>query len=243
MNCPNCGFFVEAKANFCHNCGYRFDSIPQVEPIRIVVSQPELEEPTFVKPQTQPDKPPPRVIVEQPPKSNGWIIALTALTTLLAVGVAVLGYFLFFRPPARETVVVNVNANVADANAAKPSPTTYEDWKNKIAPPDKRTGLMDEEIEIAPGAHKAVPFSISDQRGGRIAGGLRVTRGKTIDFFVYPAEAYAEYPTNALKPVHLEQTRNKIFNERLKAGDYFLVFENNEDAPVSVAAEIFIVND
>lgn len=252
MNCPTCGFENADDAHFCQNCGYRFDSTPQSEPIRVVIPQPE---------KTQPDLSPqivmPTVVIKQPVKSasNGIIIALTVLVTLLfIVGAGFFGYIFLTNRQNTETAIVNTNINTnintntitANANvnlAVKPSPTTYEDLKNKIAPPAKSTELIDEEFSVGAVSHRAVPFSITDPAGGKIAGGFRVTKGKSINFYVYPAEAYNQYPTNGLKPVHLEQTRNKILNERLKPGDYYIVFENNDEQPVTIATELLLVGN
>ncbi|MEP6924888.1 MAG: zinc ribbon domain-containing protein [Pyrinomonadaceae bacterium] len=240
MNCPNCGFHNTDNADFCHNCGFRFDNIPQVEPIRIVIPQPQETPQNF--------SPPPTVVIKQPVKSasNAVLVAFTALVTLLLIGVIALGYIFLSSRQSREVVVATANTNTIIATnvneAAKPSPTTYEDLKNKIAPPDKSTQLIDEEFQVAAASHRGVPFSVTNSNGARLAGGFRVTKGKPVNFYVYPAEAYEQYPTNGLKPVHLEQTGNKILNERLKAGDYFLVFENNDDQPLTIAAELFLVD-
>jgi hypothetical protein len=246
MNCPTCGFSSTDDAHFCQNCGYRFDNIQQSEPIRVVIPQPQKTEPDLPAPQMMPT-----IIIKEPVKrtSNGIITALTVLIILLfIVGAGLFAYIFLSSRQKREIVTANINtsANTVIANtnlnlAAKPSPTTYEDLKNKIAPPAKSTELIDEEFSVAPSSHRSIPFSITNPDGARLAGGFRITKGKPINFYVYPAEAYNQYPTNGLKPVHLEQTRNKILNQQLTAGDYYLVFENNDQQPATVATELLLV--
>lgn len=245
MICPNCGSDAPESANFCQNCSYRFDSVPQSEPIRIVIAQP---------PEAQTATPVmlPPVVVKQRVEStsNNIVKGLTVLVVLLFIcGAGLLGYIFVSGQRHSESTPGNVNTYVVTANtnganlAAAPSPTTYEDLKNKIAPPAQSTKLIDEEFGVESGAHRAIPFSITDRAGARLAGGFRVTRGRAINFYVYPADAYNQYPTNGLKPVHLEQTHNKILNERLKMGDYYLVFENNDQQSVTVATELLLVTD
>ncbi len=246
MNCPDCGSEVPKNAHFCQNCGHRFDDIPQSEPIRIVIS-PQAETLTALPQSPAAARP---VIIEQPVKSasNGIVIVLTVLVTLLLTcGAGLVGYILLTTRGNRETATANVNTNVIAANTnvsltAKPSPTTFEDLKNKIAPPGKSTGLIDEQFSVAASSHRAIPFSITDPAGAQLAGGFRVTKGNPINFYVYPADAYSQYPTNGLKPVQLEQTRNKILNEKLKTGDYYLVFENNNALPATIATELLLVS-
>ena len=249
MNCPNCGLEVSGNAHFCQNCGYRFDGVSSSEPIRIVISPPPQKDAHPILPSSTAIVQP--VIVEQPSKStsNGVVIALTVLVTLLLIGSAALlaGYLLFARGN-RQTASADNNANVTPVNTnvnltAKPSPTTYEDLKNKIAPPGKSTPLVDEQFSVAASAHRAIPFSVTDSAGARLAGGFRVTKGNPINFYVYPADAYNQYPTNGLKPIQFEQTRNKILNANLKTGDYYLVFENNDTQPATVATELLLVNN
>ena len=253
MNCPNCSFENLETAHFCQNCGFRFDNVSQSEPIRIVISPSPPGDAQAIAPQ-----PPvtgaavtPPVIIEQPTKSasNGVVIALTVLVTLLLIcGAAIVGYILFSNRGNRETAITaNINTNITVPNTninstAKPSPTTFEDLKNRIAPPAQSTELLDEQFSVAASSHRAIPFSITDPAGAKLAGGFRVTKGNPINFYVYPADAYNQYPTNGLKPVHLEQTRNKILNEKLKTGDYYLVFENNDAQPATIATELLIVS-
>lgn len=247
MNCPDCGFYVQPNANFCQNCGHRFDEIPKVERIEIHV---EPEEQNVVQPPVI--KPPPTlaaapVIAPTAPAkqtSTGVIVVLTVMTTLAVLGVLMLMgyYFLNVRSNNRNVVVATDNANVSNQNSTK-SPPSYTEIIDKAAPPDKRAGLMDEQIEISASDHFAKSFSIKNPAGARLMGGLRVIKGKNVNLSVYTVEAYEQYPAGDLKPVLSEKTANKIINQSLKPGDYFLVFENNGESPNIVAAEFFLVTD
>jgi hypothetical protein len=242
MNCPNCGFYNQAGANFCQNCGYRFDDIPQVEPIRVVVPQTDEPEPPTVVAQ----QPPPVVIRQKSAVPTGLIIFLTVLVTLAVFGgLGLAGFYLYTRSSNRNSAAINADT-VSNANIVKPSPSPspdYEQRRDEIAPPDKRVTLIDEQFEIAAGRYRAVPFTVDTEAGARIAGGFRVTKGKTLNFLVFTAENYEEYPSGELQPLQETRSRNKIINSRLKQGDYYLVFENNEVQPITTAAEFFVVYD
>lgn len=233
MNCPNCSFYVQPNANFCQNCGYRFDAIPQVERIEIVVPPEQPELPTFVVPKTPP------VVVTQTTKSGGKlpIIVLTVMTTLIVLGgLGLLGYILFFRSPARETAAANNNNNNSANTAPKPSPTTYEDWKNKTAPEDKRSMLVDEQITIGANTDRRIKFTIpTGKTPARIVGGLKVLRGDAVNLRIYP-------PDSDDLIYNLEAVRDKIINTRLEPGEYVLIFEP-AGSNTTVAAELYLVFD
>ncbi len=243
MTCPNCSATNDENAHFCLNCGFRFDEIRQTEPIRINISPPAAPPLAAVAPPVAPTV----IVREKKSGATAAIVALTILVTLLIVGAAgLLAYYLLTRPE-RRTETVQSNANLSSVNsvaAASPQPTTYEDLKNKLAPPDKRTGLMDESFAIEPNDRRAVEFEISEPKAKRVLGGLRVVKGAAIDFVIARADIDGESPPSDTKPL-LEQssTRNKIVNHKLDSGYYYLIFINNSDLPATVAAEFFVVSD
>ena len=246
MTCPNCNSAAGENAHFCQNCGFRFDEIRQVEPIRIDISQPAESPPIAI---AAPPVVPTVIVREKKSGATTAIVALTILTTLLIVGAAGLLAFYLLTRPAAHTEIVQANANQISANstvaAASPQPTTYEDLKNKLAPPDKRTGLMDESFTVESDAPRRVEFEITQTRGARVVGGLRVLKGSAINFLIVRVDVDGESSAEELAPLAEQtNTRNKIVNQRLKPGLYALVFTNdNNNSPATVAAEFFVVED
>jgi hypothetical protein len=232
MICPNCHNAIADDVSYCVYCGAQF---PQVTPIPPV--QPQVTEqlpPVYTQP----------VIIERDSgKSWKYVALVTALVTLpvsLLIGYLILRSLQPKNPPP---LANNRPLVKTPTPAPKPTPTPYEDWKNQVAPEEKRTLLIDDQFEVAANEHRGISFNIETENG-RLVGGFRVTKGPDINFFVYPADAYEQYPTNGLKPVHLEGSRNKKLNERLPKGDYVLVFENaEENNPVEIAAELFLVEE
>lgn len=243
MICPKCGASVQQDANFCQKCAFNFTSIPQVEPIQIPIPLPAEEEPaTVIGHSIAP--PQPQVIVEK--SSNTGIIIMLSLMLLAAISVIGVMAFLFInspKPAAVNATPPNLNANAA---APKPSPSPdYEDWKNSIAPETRRVTLLDEQFEVQPDTHRSERFSIlSEVKSARLVGGLRATNG-AVNFYVYAAKDYEDFPDTTAKPALFEQTRNKKINARLEPGEYVIVFETPPESnkPVTVASELLLVYD
>lgn len=242
MTCPNCGAVAGDNAHFCQNCGFRFDEIPRVEPIRIDIS-PDAATP----PNPNARIAPPIVVREKKSGATIAVVALTVLLTLLVIGVGgLLAFYFLTRSNERDDIAganrINTNLPAPVAASPSPQPTTYEDLMNKLAPPDKRTSLLDESFEVTEA--RAAEFSITNPKGARIVGGFRVTKGKDIDFSIEPGGANGDSSGEDLKPLLEEKnTRSKIVNFKLKPGDYQLFFANEDAAPVGVAAEFFVVED
>lgn len=248
MICPKCGAAVQPDANFCQKCGFNFGAIPQVERIEIPIPLPEPEEETVVGQQvTFQTTPQPQIIVERSSNTALYVLFGAALF-LSAIALAFFAY-VYFNPRPATKVAQTTNAN-ANANLEKPSPTPtptpdYEDWKNSIAPETQRLTLLDEQFDVQPEAHRAVRFQIlSEVKSARLVGGLRTTGG-AVNFYVYEADDYDDFPNTDAKPVQFEQTRNKKINLRLEPGDYVAVFENppGTTKPVNVASELLLVYD
>ncbi len=210
MQCHNCGNLVPETANFCLQCG------APAPHVRQVISIPIDDEPTLVRP-----------VAARPtavPRGNGVLIGVSIALIGLLIGATFAGLWWFNRP--RTVATINTSE---PPTIATPTPT-----------PKPRIRLLDQIAAVEPGEHYALPFTVPNS-GMRLLGGFVVQDNNFGDVYVYPADVYeSSYPTNALKPVHLEQARNKKVNAALPRGQYVLVFENNGDVPINIAAEFWL---
>lgn len=211
MYCHNCSATVPNDANFCLQCGQPFNRARHVITIPIEEPPPAQVAPVYVtNPKTS--------------NNNGLLIGVSIALVGLLIGGTFAALYWFNRPR-----VATVADNTAPPTVAVPTPT-----------PKPRLPVMDNYLDIEPGTHTMIPFSVS-KRGLRLVGGLVVQTGEAVDVFAYPSADYeTSYPTNTLKPIHLEQVRNKRVNQELPIGNYALVFENNTAAPLRVAAEFWL---
>ena len=138
-------------------------------------------------------------------------------------------------------LILGVAGLLRQYSSSPPMTTTQTESK---PPEPQQSHLIDEQFKLEANTYNPIKFSIPDTVGSaRIAGGFKVLGKGYVDVFVYPEEAYRDYPTNGLKPVHLEQSRNNRINARLQQGTYYLVFENNTESPVELATELFLIYD
>jgi hypothetical protein len=126
--------------------------------------------------------------------------------------------------------------------ASTPSPTP--------APTPVVVPIMDEIFTLAEGSHRAVRFNVpAGHASARVAGGFRVTSGSFVDFYVMSREQYDRFavgaPPDVTSVVYREEQWNARVGERLPAGDYYLVFDNqvSEVGAQSVAAQFSVVFD
>lgn len=164
----------------------------------------------------------------------GWSAArLSAFAIVCAAALAAALLLFSTRGPRSE-------ADAVAPSAPTPAPTPAETASS--------VRIADEVFTLEPGSHRAVKFVVpAEQAPARVTGGFRVTAGSYVDFFVMGERQYDDFAGGASPEVSSAVYRQGQWNARvgetLPAGNFYLVFDNPDAQPQTVAAEFHLVNE
>jgi hypothetical protein len=217
--CPNCQNTFDDAQNFCLNDGTPLvtAAATDIEPATVVTGREipvpppsNFGQPTFVQPsQVQPQIVQPSVVAAAPRKSNtGLIVALTALTTLLLIGVLGGGYWLLTRD--RQIAATNTNSTAQlpkNSNVAANSSNANSN-ANSVSNANLSTPLS----SPSPTMNPAQSATVKKEVTGAIDGWAAATEDADIDSHMnYYAGQVDYYKAGAVSANRIREDRQKAF--------------------------------
>jgi hypothetical protein len=238
MICQNCRTEVDNDLVFCTACGARLhETVSNTQNDSVATQN-----------------------IAPPPKSNlKWIALIVAL---MAIPASIFGvYLLLNRPPnvvqnvnkpatpvpsptrkanTNQANNANTNSNVNTANTNLNANQTNADSNAKTPQPAEKI-IWKERIEIAPDAHYAVPFELTED--GTIIGMVEALQGSEIEGYVYLQEQFDEnFPDHTFKVFSFGGEKKAETKQKLLKENYVLVFVNNSESGLIIEGEFKIKN-
>lgn len=138
--------------------------------------------------------------------------------------------------PSNQSTPSQNNQNTKSTTAG----STDEDWLNEKAPSGKRAEIWNERIEVAPGDHYSVSFSIDSD--AHIIGEIEALRGTPIEGYVFLQSVYDEHSADPIyKVFSFDGEKTSKIEQTLTKENYVLVFVNNSNASIMIQGKIFTV--
>lgn len=233
MICRNCQANVDDDLIFCTNCGARLY---------------ETDQSAAAETMTQ--------IAQPRPKKSSNLKWIALIVALISVPAALLGGFLLLRKSDAPVVVQNtkptptrkansnvsnnatnaVNNSAVNANQNFASNDNQANGNANVEDEDEsnlpRTEVFNQQIEIAPGEHIAHPFKLATD--AKLVGDLQTVRGQPVQGYLYFQSAYDEHFPDPTFKVSSFDGENPQFEQVLVAGDYVLVFLNENKTPTTI---------
>jgi hypothetical protein len=106
--------------------------------------------------------------------------------------------------------------------------------------------IANQSFDISPRQHVPVPFTVAGgTSNARVVGGLRVTSGSPIGFYLVDKNQYAQWANGGqlVSRYALTQTLATRVKQSVDAGEYYLIFYNSSNFPSTVAAELYLKTD
>jgi hypothetical protein len=246
MICQNCRERVDNDLIFCTNCGERL-SVTADQASTVV-----MNEPVLTKPSKQ----------AHPTKGNSNLKWVALILTIMAIPASLLIAYLLLANSKSQSVSdksntnsvpsinrkVNSNsqnkmpnettgnANVSNSNIAvsEANVNSNSSNSNRNDSAKGQTQIIDERIEIAPGAHLAYPFKLDSE--AKIFGEAKVLQGAAIEGYVYFQDMFDQHFPDANYKVFDFDGKNPKVEQTLVKGDYVLVFINKNKTSATIQA-------